>query len=85
PSAFTISSLVWSDLSSHCSSYSSRVPAPPGYLLFSYILREVQPEVKPEAQPEVKPEVQLEVKPEVQPEVKPEVQPEVKPEVQPKV
>jgi hypothetical protein len=47
------------------------VPAPPGYLLFSYILREVQPEVKPEAQPEVKPEVQLEVKPEVQPEVKP--------------
>jgi len=31
------------------------VPAPPGYLLFSYILREVQPEVKPEIKPEVKP------------------------------
>jgi hypothetical protein len=43
------------------------VPAPPGYLLFSYILREVQPEVKPEAQPEVKSEVQLEIKPEVKP------------------
>jgi len=67
----------------------ARGPAPPGYLLFSYILRkvqpEVQPEVKPEVQPEVKPEVQPEVKPEVQPEVKPEVQPEVKPEVQPEV
>ena len=55
------------------------MPAPPGYLLFSYILREVQPEVKPEAQPEVKPEVQPEVKPEVQPEVKPKIKPEVKP------
>jgi len=39
------------------------VPAPPGYLLFSYILREVQPEVKPEVQPEVKPEIKPEVKP----------------------
>jgi len=47
------------------------VPAPPGYLLFSYILREVQPEVKPEVQPEVKPEVQPEVKPKIKPEVKP--------------
>ncbi len=39
------------------------MPAPPGYLLFSYILREVQPEVKPEVQPEVKPEVFIDERP----------------------
>jgi len=47
------------------------VPAPPGYLLFSYILRKVQPEVQPEVKPEVQPEVKPKVKPKIKPKVKP--------------